>query len=78
MESLKEELRQQGYKGIKLTTVNPFALKTGMFKAPVSRFPSLLPIVDAETVADRTIEGILKEESSFSVPGIGLFLHHFS
>lgn len=78
MDSLREELRQKKFTGIKLTTVNPVAMNTGMFKYPTTRFNFLIPVIDVKTVAEHTIDAILKDRISFSVPEIALWFHRIS
>lgn len=78
MEALREELRQEKYNEIKLTTINPVAMNTSMFKNPTTRFSFLLPVIDVKTVADRTVDAILKDETSLSVPSIVLWIHRVS
>ncbi|KAH9380810.1 hypothetical protein HPB48_007245 [Haemaphysalis longicornis] len=74
--ALEEELYQLGLLDkIKLTTVSPMAIDTGMFKEPKSRFPWFAPILQAKAVADRTLDAILREEIEVVIPHRLLFLH---
>lgn len=78
MEALREELRQENYEGIALTTINPVAMNTSMFKHPTTRFSAILPVIGVDQVADSTIDAVLKEKSSISVPGIAMAIHRMS
>lgn len=74
--ALNEELYQLGLLDkIKLTTVFPMAINTGMFKEPKSRFPWLAPILETKAVADRTMDAILREELEVVIPHRILLMH---
>ncbi|KAH8029377.1 hypothetical protein HPB51_000020 [Rhipicephalus microplus] len=74
--ALDEELYQLGLLDkIKLTTVCPMAINTGMFKEPKSRFPWLAPILETKVVADRTLDAILREELEVVIPHRILIMH---
>ncbi|KAH7933465.1 hypothetical protein HPB49_012907 [Dermacentor silvarum] len=74
--ALNEELYQLGLLDkIKLTTVCPMAINTGMFKEPKSRFPWLAPILETQAVADRTMDAILREELEVVIPHRILLMH---
>jgi all-trans-retinol dehydrogenase (NAD+) len=66
-ESLRQELRQQRL-AIRTTVVCPFFTNTGMFAGVKSRFPRLLPILDPERVADRTIAAIERNRQRLLMP----------
>ena len=78
MEALREELRQENYDGIAITTINPVAMNTSMFKHPTTRFSFLLPVIGVDTVADSTIDAVLKEKYSISVPSFAMMMHRLS
>ncbi|KAH6924312.1 hypothetical protein HPB50_015137 [Hyalomma asiaticum] len=74
--ALDEELYQLGLLDkIKLTTVCPMAINTGMFKEPKSRFPWLAPILETRAVADRTLDAILREQLEVVIPHRILVMH---
>lgn len=79
MESLEREIHDKGAnKDIHLTTICPTCMSTGMFKSFTSKFDWLLPILDAEQVANRILEAILTNETFAAIPGITLFFHRLS
>jgi len=57
-ESLRCELKKNGKNGVKTTCVCPYYINTGMFDGVKTRFPSLLPILDPNYVADRITSAI--------------------
>jgi all-trans-retinol dehydrogenase (NAD+) len=66
-ESLRQELRQQSL-AIRTTVVCPFFTDTGMFAGVKSKFPWLLPILEPERVADRTIAAIERNRQRLLMP----------
>lgn len=66
-ESLRLELRRQGSK-VMTTVVCPYFTDTGMFDGVTTRFPWLLPILDPETVARRTVTAIRKDRRRLVMP----------
>lgn len=68
-ESLRLELRQSA-PNVKTTVVCPYYINTGMFDGVQTRFPSLLPILEPEQVADRVITAIEKGETRVIMPPI--------
>lgn len=71
-EALRLELESLGVNGVKMTIICPYFIRaTGMFKDVDSRF---MPTLQVEDVADRTIEGLLREEVMVVIPGISRLL----
>lgn len=69
MESLSDELRQMGKGGlIKLTTVCPAVINTGLSRAVETRFPSLFPIMSTEYAARKIITAVLRNETFLVIP----------
>ncbi|CAG2177465.1 unnamed protein product [Oppiella nova] len=69
MEALEMELRQnKANDGIKLTTICPLAMTTGMFKKPKSRFSWIFPVIDARYVAKETVNAVLRNQTLITVP----------
>ncbi len=68
MEALEYELERYGHDYIRLTTICPMAIATGMFKKPVTRFSSILPILTPEYTAEKAVEAILGEKSLVTIP----------
>ena len=65
-ESLRLEL-EQGNSGIKVTTVTPFYINTGMFKGVKS---PIIPLLKPEVVAKKIIKSIEKNKIFSRMPGI--------
>uniref|UniRef100_A0A147BSZ9 Short-chain dehydrogenase/reductase 3 n=1 Tax=Ixodes ricinus TaxID=34613 RepID=A0A147BSZ9_IXORI len=70
MYALEEELYQTGVENIKLTTVCPLFINTGLFSNVGARFPVLTPIMDTKSVASVIVDAILREEALIVVPRI--------
>lgn len=66
-ESLRVELKRQNSKVV-TTVVCPFYTDTGMFKGVRTRFSWLLPILDPEYVARRTVRAIEKDRRRLIMP----------
>jgi len=71
-ESLKEELRQSQCSGVRIITVCPIFVNTGMTQSInggqtkiVSRFEKLL---EADEVASRIVQGALRDETTIYIP----------
>ncbi|XP_008704931.1 epidermal retinol dehydrogenase 2 [Ursus maritimus] len=67
-ESVFVETLVQKLHGIKTTIVCPFFIKTGMFEGCSTACPFLLPILEPEYVADKTVDAILQEKVYLNVP----------
>lgn len=70
MYALEEELYQTGVDNIKLTTICPVFINTGLFTNVGARFPALTPIMDTKSVASVIVDAIQREESLIVVPRI--------
>ena len=72
-EALRQELIKDGLdEQIKLTIVNPFFINTGMFDGAKSK---VVPILEPEYVAQRTVDAILTELECVILPDwVGLIL----
>ncbi|KAK6959523.1 epidermal retinol dehydrogenase 2 [Biomphalaria glabrata] len=64
----RNELQKQKKTGVKTTVVCPFYINTGMFTGVKSRFPSLLPLLDADHVVDRIITAVLTNQEMLLIP----------
>ncbi len=53
---------------VKMTTVLPFVVNTGMAHEPRTRFPLFIPITEPEECARTAIEGMLRDEEEVFVP----------
>lgn len=66
-ESLRVELAQMA-PGVKTTVICPFYVDTGMFEGVRTRVPLLLPILQPERVADRTVDAIATDRRVVVLP----------
>ena len=53
---------------VKMTTVHPFTVDTGLAHNPTTRFPRLLPIVTAAECARTALEAARRDEDEVFVP----------
>ncbi|KAG8191719.1 hypothetical protein JTE90_008783 [Oedothorax gibbosus] len=77
MEAFYEELRQQG-SAIKLTTICPITVGTGMNHNPTTRFPWMMPIVPLEEAARKMLSAIRREDLIVTIPQRTSWLLAFS
>ena len=66
-EALRAELKKQNLK-IHTTVVCPFFIKSEMFAGVKTRFPFLLPILDAERVSERIVDAIIMRKQRVIMP----------
>jgi all-trans-retinol dehydrogenase (NAD+) len=73
-EALRVEFKRLGIP-VQTTAVCPYYIDTGMFSGVKTRFPWLLPILDPDDVARRTIRAIEKDHARLIMPPFvyGLF-----
>lgn len=69
-ESLRVELKQSGYTGVRTTIVEPFYINTGMFEGVKTRFPRILPILDQDYVAGRVVRAVQRNRQELKMPFI--------
>lgn len=71
MDGLYLEMRQDMRKSkVKLTTVHPFTINTGLAVDPVTRFPKLIPIHEPSECAEQVIDGFRRNYEEVFVPKI--------
>ncbi|XP_052750144.1 epidermal retinol dehydrogenase 2-like isoform X3 [Galleria mellonella] len=70
MEALRVELHEdpRDFSGIKLTTVYPTMVNTGLCKKPNLRFEKLLNVVDTDQAADAIVDAIRRQYTEISIP----------
>ena len=79
MDSLEREIHDKGAnRDIHLTTVCPTCMSTGMFQTFTSKLSWLLPVLNAEQVAESIIEAILTNQKFAAIPPITLLFHRIS
>ncbi|XP_030302052.1 epidermal retinol dehydrogenase 2-like [Calypte anna] len=69
-ESIFFELRDLGKTGVKTTIVCPFFINTGMFDGCKSKWPTLLPVLEPEYVAEKVITAIRRDQEILMLPRI--------
>ncbi|XP_059671279.1 epidermal retinol dehydrogenase 2 isoform X1 [Gavia stellata] len=67
-ESVDLEMRDLGKSGVKTTIVCPYFINTGMFDGCRSKWPSLLPALEPEYVADKIITAIRRDQEILLMP----------
>jgi all-trans-retinol dehydrogenase (NAD+) len=67
-ESLRSELFAQRKTGVHTTVVCPYYIDTGMFAGVKTRFPSILPILKPDEVADKILDAILTNQQMLILP----------
>ncbi|KAM4556707.1 epidermal retinol dehydrogenase 2-like isoform 1-T1 [Fundulus diaphanus] len=67
-ESVGLELLATGKDGIKTTIVCPYFINTGMFDGCQTKWPRLLPILNAENVAKKIIHAVLTDQVYLLLP----------
>lgn len=76
MDSLFLEIKENHSDAdIKMTTIHPFVVNTGLAQKPISRFNWLIPFTEPEEAARVIIDGMRRDEYSVFVPRhlLGLF-----
>lgn len=69
MSSLGDELYYKKKGMIQLTTICPAVFNTGFAPLPPIRFSSLLPVLNVTEVADKVVDGILRNRRLIVIPG---------
>ncbi|NXI51627.1 RDHE2 dehydrogenase, partial [Chloroceryle aenea] len=67
-ESVDLEMRSLGKTGIKTTIVCPFIINTGMFDGCTSKWPTLLPTLEPEYVAEKIITAVRRDQEILMLP----------
>ncbi|NXC63624.1 RDHE2 dehydrogenase, partial [Aleadryas rufinucha] len=69
-ESIDMELRTLRKTGVKTTIVCPYIINTGMFDGVKTKWPSVLPILDPNYVAERIITAVRQNQEMLMMPRI--------
>ncbi|XP_054712283.1 17-beta-hydroxysteroid dehydrogenase 13-like [Uloborus diversus] len=77
MDALYNELQAMKKKNIRLTTINPIIITTGLISNVKTRFPCLLPLLSVEDTAAVIVKSILKEEEEVFIPTRSKYLKDF-
>ena len=67
-ESLRNELKKLGKKGVVTTCVCPYYINTGMFDGVTTKVPWLLPILKPENVVAKIMKAIKRNQSLLCLP----------
>ncbi|NXG50526.1 RDHE2 dehydrogenase, partial [Psilopogon haemacephalus] len=73
-ESVDLELKDLGRNGVKTTIVCPFVINTGMFDGCESKWPTLLPVLEPEYVAEKIMTAIRRDQEILALPRSVYFL----
>ncbi|XP_013177254.1 PREDICTED: estradiol 17-beta-dehydrogenase 11-like [Papilio xuthus] len=70
MEALHEELREdkRDFSGIKLTTICPYIVDTGLCKNPKIKYPSLMKILSPQEAADSIVDAVRRNYHEITIP----------
>ena len=68
-ESLRLEIKKNKW-NIQTTVVCPYYMTTDMFRGVKTRFPLLLPILDANEVAEKVVQAIRKDKARVILPPV--------
>ena len=69
-ESLRQELRAQKKTGISVTCVCPYHMDSTMFAGSTTSFPSLLPPLKLERVAERILQAMEEKQFMVALPKV--------
>uniref|UniRef100_A0A8D0H0N1 Short chain dehydrogenase/reductase family 16C member 5 n=1 Tax=Sphenodon punctatus TaxID=8508 RepID=A0A8D0H0N1_SPHPU len=67
-ESVGLEMLALGKSGVKTTIVCPYFIHTGMFEGCQTKWPRVLPILNADYAAQRIVNAVLEEQSYLLMP----------
>ncbi|NXP70944.1 RDHE2 dehydrogenase, partial [Ramphastos sulfuratus] len=73
-ESVDLEMKDLGKNGVKTTIVCPFVINTGMFDGCEAKWPTLLPILEPEYVAEKIMTAIRRDQEILALPCSVYFL----
>jgi all-trans-retinol dehydrogenase (NAD+) len=76
-ESVRSEMQALG-KNVKVTTICPYYINTGMFDGVETFAPTLLPILEPQYVVDKAVEAILTDQEELFLPRTCYFLYGLS
>lgn len=77
MEALNEEFRAEGNCKIKLTTVCPYMVDTGLCKRPRVRFEKYMALLPPKYAAKAIMKAQQTSQSLVSIPGYLLILNNY-
>ncbi|NXA13220.1 RDHE2 dehydrogenase, partial [Sapayoa aenigma] len=69
-ESIDMEMRTLEKTGVKTTIVCPYTINTGMFDGAKTKWPRVLPMLDAEYVAEKIITAVRQNQEVLLIPRI--------
>ncbi|KAM4705977.1 epidermal retinol dehydrogenase 2 [Rhinophrynus dorsalis] len=73
-ESVGLEMLSLGKTGVKTTIVCPYFINTGMFEGCSTKWPRLMPILEADYASKKIVDAILKEQVYLLMPRSLYFL----
>ncbi|XP_041878497.1 epidermal retinol dehydrogenase 2 [Corvus kubaryi] len=69
-ESIDMEMRTLRKTGVKTTIVCPYVINTGMFDGVKAKWPRVLPLLDADYVAEKIITAVRQNQEMLLIPRI--------
>ena len=68
MQALEAELHEMKKRGIRMTTICPAAIDTGLVKSIETRFPRIFPLLNPSTAVGLIVDSILRNEHLLIIP----------
>lgn len=78
MEAINEELRRDPKCRIKLTTIFPYIVDTGLCKKPKIRFSNIMPMLTPDFVASEIMRAQRMDIPQMTLPSYLLGVYHFA
>lgn len=77
MQALEAELHEMKKRGIRMTTICPAAIDTGLVKSIETRFPRIFPLLNTGTAARLIVDSILRNDHLLIIPNGYRYLYAF-
>ena len=77
MQALEAELYETKQRGIRMTTICPAAIDTGLVKSIETRFPRIFPLLETATAARLIVDAILRNQHLLIIPPGYRYLYAF-
>lgn len=68
MQALEAELYEMKKRGVKMTTICPAAIDTGLVKSIETRFPRIFPLMSTQLAAQLIVDSILRNDHLLIIP----------
>jgi all-trans-retinol dehydrogenase (NAD+) len=77
MQALEAELHEMKKRSIRMTTICPAAIDTGLVKSIETRFPRIFPLLSTQTAAQLIVDAILRNDHLLIIPTGYRYLYAF-